>query len=384
MATDGAGSGMKHVLVTGASGVIGAALVPILLEEPETRVHLILRAGSEAHLRERTQRLVARWKAAARERDLAARVRAYCGDVTLPQLGLPGAAYERLVQETTHVVHCAGNVKLNQTRESARREAVSAARGVVQLARESLARGQLKKIDVTSTVGVAGRSAGLIPERRLTEARRFRNTYEEAKAEAEGVYWQAIDRGLPLTIHRPSMVVGDSRTGEIIQFQVFYYLAEFLAGRYTAGVLPRFGGFTLDIVPVDLVARALALCSREVDTAGRVFHLCSGPLAVPLEELAEQYAALCRDAGESLPRRRCAPLWLLRWLSRAAPLFLRGPAGRRLGTVPYFLAYLDEPQVFDVSRTRAYLQSRGWAVPAPKDYLGRVFAYYREHRGGEG
>jgi UDP-glucose 4-epimerase len=375
---------MRHILVTGASGVIGSALVPALLEEPETRVHLVLRAESEAHLRERTQRLLARWGAAADTHDSEDRVRSHRGDVTLPQLGLSGAAYERLVRETTHVVHCAGNVRLNQSRGSARRDAVSAARAVVEFARESLARGRLEKVDVTSTVGVAGRCGGVVPEQRLTEPRRFRNTYEEAKAEAEEVCWRAIDRGLPLTVHRPSMVVGDSRSGEVSQFQVFYHLVEFLVGKYTAGALPRFGGFTLDIVPVDFVARALALSSQDVGTAGRVFHLCSGPLAVPLEEVAERYAAFCQGSGESLPRQRTAPRWLVRSLSRVAPLFVRGRAGRRLRTVPYFLAYLGEPQAFEVERTRAYFHGRGCAAPAPAEYLGRVFAYYREHHGGTG
>ena len=58
----------------------------------------------------------------------------------------------------------------------------------------------------------------------MPEVRTFHNTYEQAKAEAEEyLYPFMADERLPITIHRPSMVVGDSMTGKAISFQVFYH-----------------------------------------------------------------------------------------------------------------------------------------------------------------
>ena len=93
---------------------------------------------------------------------------------------------------------------------------------------------------------------GLIREVPLAEPRQFHNTYEAAKAEAESFVWERLSGGLPGTIHRPSMIVGDSKTGKNIRFQVFYYLADFLAGLRTLGVVPD----TRDVVRLDTTRAA--------------------------------------------------------------------------------------------------------------------------------
>jgi nucleoside-diphosphate-sugar epimerase len=87
--------------------------------------------------------------------------------------------------------------------------AVGAAHHVVELAR---ACSRLEKVEFVSTVGVGGHRA-VVPETWLTEPRAFHNTYEQAKAEAEAEesIRGEVERGLPLTVHRPSMVVGAGR-----------------------------------------------------------------------------------------------------------------------------------------------------------------------------
>jgi nucleoside-diphosphate-sugar epimerase len=218
----------------------------------------------------------------------------------------------------------------------------------------------------------------VVPERPLREAREFHNTYEAAKAEAEEILLQQMQRGLPATIHRPSMVVGDSRTGKIIHFQVFYYLCEFLSGKRTFGIIPDARDVRLDIIPVDYVARAIQVSASRPDAVGRVFHLCSGPLRAPrIVDLARWlHHHLSAHAGK-LTRLRPVPL---AWIRRSLPLLrLLAPrtARRALDTLPFFLAYLDEDQLFDNSRTSDFFSSDGLAVPPVGDYLGRVLEYHR-------
>ncbi len=85
----------------------------------------------------------------------------------------------------------------------------------------------------------AERASRRFPSAPLEETPQFHNTYEHAKFEAEQWLLQKMEAGFPATIFRPSMVVGDTQTGKIIRFQVFYFLAAFLTGQRTAGILPR-------------------------------------------------------------------------------------------------------------------------------------------------
>jgi len=277
----------------------------------------------------------------------------------------------------THVVHSAGDVRLNQSLEEAQACAVGGLERILTFAADCRRHGQFVKLDAVSTIGVAGRQRGLIPEAPLTGERQYRNTYEAAKHAAEEVLLRAMAEGLPATIHRPSMVVGDSRSGRVSRFQVFYYLSELLAGRRTWGVVPDTGPARLDIVPVDYVVDAIALASKAPDSVGRVFHLCSGPeQAVPLRQLADRLRTLFADEGIRLPRRRivspAAVRRVLPWAVRLSPPRVR----RALATAPYFLAYLEDEQTFDNAATQAYFTERGLILPPVDEYLDRIVGYY--------
>jgi thioester reductase-like protein len=366
---------MRTVFLTGGTGAIGSVLARHILVEEDARLLLLLRATSPAHLEERVARLFEFWGLGGP--DLRARVTALSGDVTFPQLGLDPETYAEVVRTTTHVIHSAGNVKLNRPLEEARLSAVEAVRNILSLAADGRSRGSLLKLDYVSTVGVAGRTAGVVPEQRFERPREFRNSYETAKAEAETVVLGAMDCGLPVTIHRPSMIVGDSRDGRIIQFQVFYYLCEFLSGRQTRGFVPESGATRLDIVPVDYVARAIQQSSLRADAAGRIFHLCAGPDDAPvvtklIERVREYFVRHDRTVP---PLHRLKP-GVMRTLLPVVKPFVGDPTRRMLQGLPFFLAYLDEPQTFDNAASRRFFSPAGLSVPPVDTYLEPVLSYY--------
>lgn len=212
---------MKHYFITGATGAIGGALVPVLLREPQARLTLLLRAASADEVNTRLQSLCRFWQPSIVDTSWRERLRALRGDVTLPDFGPAAADYRQLAGECTHIIHSAGNVRMNLPIEQARRSSVDSTRHIVALAH---ACARLEKVEFVSTVGVGGRTSGTVPEEWLSSARSFHNTYEQAKAEAEDIVRVEVEGGLPLTVHRPSMVVGDSSSGRIIHFQVFYHL----------------------------------------------------------------------------------------------------------------------------------------------------------------
>lgn len=242
----------------------------------------------------------------------------------------------------------------------------------------------LEKVEFVSTVGVGGRTDGMLPEEWLMTPRGFHNTYEQAKAEAEEVVRPAVEGGLPLTVHRPSMVVGDSQSGRIIHFQVFYHLCEFLSGRRTFGLAPEFGGARLDIIPADYVARAIAWSSQTSASSGRILHSCSGPaLALALNPLRERVRKDFARAGRRLPPVIRLPTRVFSALLSGVSMLMPAEARRAVKTLPVFLDYLATDQTFANHRTQELLAAAGLSVPAPEHYLERVLGYYLTHAGGK-
>ncbi len=376
---------MEGILITGATGSIGAAVVKELISmdtKDPIRLFLLMRARDERHLQERISSLYDFWGISEPFTEGRLSIEPVMGDVSLPGLGMREDVLEKVVSHTTHILHCAGNVRMNLPLEEARLISVKALGNLLEIAGKIREAGHLEKIDVVTTIGVAGRMSGIIPEKRLEEGRTFHNTYEQAKAEAEDLLFDWMDQGFPITIHRPSMVVGDSRDGRIVGFKIFYYLCEFLAGQKTGGLVPWLGEASLDIVPVDFVARAMIVSLFSEDSIGRVFHLCSGRDAIRLMSLADAFRRLLGEYSVKLPPRIVIPMPAFKLLY----YFLVFTAGekrkRALKTLPYFMKYLGKKQIFENRSTLDFLKERCIDFVPPEEYLERVLRYYLDAKYG--
>jgi len=154
---------MNRYLVTGATGVVGAAVVGELLRRDDVEIHVLLRATDTAHAAQRVGQLTAFLRL---PEHLAMRVRPLVGDMASPRFGLDASAYATAAEATTHIVHAAGVVRMNLPLPEARRFAVEGAKNVLALARAANRNGTLKKVEFVSTVGVGGRRAEPLPETR--------------------------------------------------------------------------------------------------------------------------------------------------------------------------------------------------------------------------
>ena len=366
---------MRHYFLSGGTGVVGSAIANALLSRPTNRITLLIRAESGGHLESRLDELCRFW-----ERDPAAvrdRVTMLRGDTSLPRFGLTAQDFEQVSRQCTHIIHCAALVRMNLPLAEARRSALGAAENIVCLAQRGREHGVLQKVEFLSTVGVWGRRQGRLPEHIITEPRTFHNSYEEAKAEAEAYLQERIVDGLPVTLHRPSMVVGDSRTGRVIRFQIFYHLVEFLTGRRTFGAFPRFGRTRLDVVPVDFVAGAVIWSSEQTSTTGRVLHLCSGPEgSIPIDELQRTVRATAEAQGARLPPIMGLPIGLFRGAASVIGALSPASTKRAIATLPVFLDYLAEEQSFENEKTLGVLRESGIELPPVPSYLPKVLTYY--------
>jgi len=371
----------RLVLLTGATGAIGSAVIGDLLRNSQDRVCVLLRASSLSEAESRLMALLAFLQLDLADPTVRRRIELVPGDVTRPHYGIDPQQYQRLTREVTHIINASGNVKLNQPLEAARRDAVTPVQHLLALVRECVTNGALSSVQYLSTVGVCGSRPGLIPEATIPGERRFRNTYEAAKAEAEDLMLEAAAAGLPITIHRPSMVVGDSHTGRIIHFQVFYFLMELLLGNMTRGVIPKTGPLKLDIIPSDYVARALILAARSPEACGRIFHLCSGPQrSVRLDELSQRLRLIFSSNGIAVPRPRAIdPRRVTRILAALSPVLPKS-VRRATRTLPFLVSYMDDDQMFDNTQTEAFFATQGLVAPPVGTYLNQIVEYYIAER----
>lgn len=367
--------------VTGATGAVGSALVPLLLEDPNNRIWIVLRGETDVKVQARLEELIVYWEMNVSQAvDARLRVFPLKGDTDLPKFDLTDEIYEKIARECTHIIHCAGVVRMNLPIEIARQHSVSSTKNIVELAKASKSFGNhLKKIEFVSTVGVGGCMRGVLPETWITTPREFHNTYEQAKAEAEDFLKEQINLyQLPVTVHRPSMVVGDSRTGKIIHYQVFYHICEFLTGRRSFGILPVLGNVCLDTVPVDYVAEVLRWSALQENQTGNILHLCAGPEdSIQLVELQKMVREMMENNKLKMPKLISLKIFLFDLLFKAIGLFTTGKTKRSIKTIPFFLNYLKVFQGFGNQETKKILyQSSGPKLSDKNIYLKIVLNNY--------
>lgn len=364
---------MNTYFITGATGVLGSAVVRELLADSQNQLVLLVRAENNVALQKR-----AAWLVASLEINTvtANRINFVQGDVEQEKLGLSPNEFAKLGERVTHIIHSAASVRMNHSLERARLAAVTATEHVIQLAQLGWKNSSLKKMEVVSTVGVGGKRKEPLSEGWLEEPRDFHNTYEQSKAEAESVLRVEVERGLPITVHRPSMIVGNSLTGYILHFQIFYFLLEFITGRRTRGVIPDISERYVDTIPVDYVARVVSWSSRNPSTIGRVLHLCAGQKNATSLDKARILAILkFREKGLFVPYEHILPVpWFKLLVSSILP-FLPQKTRRSVNVLPIFLNY-TENQVFTNTETCEILKNSGFILPCPDEFLGPVIDYY--------
>ncbi|CAB4859147.1 unannotated protein [freshwater metagenome] len=253
------------VLLTGATGYLGTLTLGRLLADPQVEVLCLIRADDDAHAAQRLQETLKRlWSEP--DPSQASRVRAVACDLSSAVGDLPGLG------DITHILHCAASVRFDLELDEARLANKATAGVVLALARRAP---RLEHLLHVSTAYVAGTHKGRFAETDLDVGQGFRNTYEQTKFEAEG-FVRAGAGDLPLSVARPSIVVGEARTGWTTTFNVLYPLLR----AYSRGLvtqLPADSGAIVDIVTGDYVADALAHLLLRSGEVGGTYNLVAGP-----------------------------------------------------------------------------------------------------------
>lgn len=346
----------EAVLLTGATGFLGMELLARLIERDDTEVICLVRApGREAA----QARLETIYDLLYDERPMGVeRVSAIAGDVAVDGLGLSESDRDEVLARVTSIIHCAASISFDLPFESARQTNSVGPVRMIELARELAERGRLRRHVHVSTAYVAGRHHGHFSESDLDVGQGFRNTYEQTKFAGEQAVGKAAGE-LPLVVARPSIVVGDSRTGWTPVFNVIYWpLRAFSRGLMDEVPVDPDG--VADIVSVDYVAEGL-LALLDLDEVRGTVHLVAGRSAITNQELIE---LACRHFDRPPPR-------------------LVHHADSTPDQAAVYLPYFGIEATLDDRRARALLGPLGVEPTHLRDYFTRIIDYAERSRWGK-
>lgn len=354
---------VRALLLTGFPGFLGSALLPRLLARRQGVRALCL--VQPQHLAEATRRVRDIEAAHPHTRDRIALVE---GDITVPDLGTDPAARD-VLDEVSEVWHLAAVYDLTVAETVARRVNVDGTARILDFCRS---RPQLKRLQYVSTCYVSGRYEGEFTEAALDEGQTFRNHYESTKFEAEMLVRKAMAGGLPATVYRPGIVVGDSRTGETQKYDGPYFLAAFLRRQLPVAVVPAVADadrVRVSLVPRDFVIEAMDQLSVPDRSIGQTFAL-TDPDPPTVRQLVDTFA---HHLGK---RVIWVPLPL--GVTRAAIGSVPG-LERLLGLPAEGLDYFASPTTYSTANTIAGLAGTGVECPPFETYAGRLLDFMVDH-----
>jgi long-chain acyl-CoA synthetase len=352
------------VLLTGATGFVGMELLARFLERTDRHVFALVRGADDRAAAARIERALRSLFGIGHP--YAERVTAVRGDITRPGLDLRGDG-DGLARQVSEIVHGAASVSFELELKASRAINVQGTGRVIEFAERCQTRGGLRRFSYISTAYVAGDHRGRFSEDDLDVGQSFRNAYERSKFEAESLVARARRR-LPITVLRPSIVVGERGSGWTASFNVLYWpLRAFARGAYPA--LPARRGAPVDVVPVDYVADAIFALSQAPETEGGTYHLTAGADATSVGELVELAA---ERFGRPAPRL-IAPGVYRRVVH---PLLVRASRDQRrrqaLARSEVFFPYFAMGVVYDDRRSRVALHATGIRPTPLRRYFDRL------------
>ncbi|MBU6259690.1 MAG: SDR family oxidoreductase [Burkholderiales bacterium] len=362
--------------VTGATGFIGKRLVKALLARRGTRVHFLVRPGSEAKL----EALYDYWGLAGK----AARARAQpvTGDLTEPRLGVAGDAIKALKGQVDAVYHLAAVYDLGADAESQIRVNVEGTRNLVAYA-QAIGAGHLHHV---SSIAAAGLYEGVFREDMFDEAEGLDHPYFMTKHESERIVRRECR--LPWTVYRPALVVGDSQTGEMDKIDGPYYFFKLIQRlrQILPPWLPSIGieGGRINIVPVDFVVAAIDHISHaKTPPAGQCFHIVD-PKGYRVGDVLDIFSRAAHAPKMSLFVNAAllgfVPRSVKKGLMALAPVRrIRSAVMKDLGLPDDMFTFVNFPTRYDRRALDAALKGSGIECPRLDDYAWVLWDYWERH-----
>ncbi|HAX70809.1 MAG TPA: hypothetical protein DCY14_14450 [Anaerolineae bacterium] len=351
----------KHILLTGATGFVGAFLLHDLLNQTSADIHCLLRAESIEQGRGRLKRNLSNyllWDDSFMER-----IQPVLGDLGSPQFGLDDEAFEMLASQIDWIYHNGAMVNFVYPYDAHKASNVLGTQEILRLA----SRRRLKPVHHVSTLSIL-HNGDHDDGRVYCETDDLDQTgapfggYAQSKWVAEKLVMEAGARGIPYAIYRPGLVSGHSQTGA---WNTDNMISSMTRACLLLGTAPDLD-VVANIVPVDFVSAAIVHLSKQPENWKQVYHL-ENPSPLHLDPLVEWL-----NTEGFQPRKVSFEEWRAQLFKAVAHL----ESG---GWEPYLplIEEVEEKQIFmpriDLSNTLAKLEGSGIVCP-PVD--GQLLSTY--------
>jgi NAD(P)-dependent dehydrogenase (short-subunit alcohol dehydrogenase family) len=367
--------------VTGSTGFIGRNLVERLLKRTARKqgtdadIYVLVRKGSL----ERLETLIQAWSAYSPK--APARIKRVIGDLHEPLLGVDEAMVKQLAQAgIKHFFHLAAIYDMTADQAVNDLTNVEGTRHAIELA----AAVNANCLHHVSSIAVAGVYKGRFTEEMFDEGQPLEHPYHRTKFESEQLVRE--ESVVPWRIYRPSIVVGDSHSGQIDKIDGPYYFFPLIkrARQYVPDWLPLIGpdiGHT-NIVPVDFVADAIDHIAHKPNLDGTTFHL-TDPETRRASDVLNTFAKVAKAPHFSLTVN-AGPLGIIPKSAAAALMSFPGARQARrallgeAGIPDEVVDYIDLTARFDTKNADAALAGSNIEVPPLENYAALLWDYW-EH-----
>lgn len=286
----------KYHFLTGGTGLLGSYILRSLLQDGHS-VAVLARPTRKASAEQRIDKIFSHWE--REEGRTLPRPLVLSGD--LLSSDWVDKSRDWFARSCCSIVHCAASLTFYGAPEDEPwLSNVEGTRRILDLAR----RAEIRRMHYVSTAYIAGSSREFF-EGQTDIGQTLRNDYEKSKFDAEIMVREADFLDKP-TVYRPSIVVGDSRTGYTTTYHGFYAVLKLAhtlvqrlplgstSGRNLLAALGLNGGEHKNFVPVDWVVAVFRHIFSNPEYHGRTYHLTS-----PRPPLLSDFVDMVQDAVET-------------------------------------------------------------------------------------
>lgn len=342
------------VLFTGFPGFVGKRVAKKVLADPAVEeVYFLV----QEHFRKAAEDAVARLDTSQRPK-----ARLVTGDITARGLGLDKSLHDGLKDRVTRAYHIAAAYNLALPLEVGTKVNVHGTRNVLDFLDGAP---RFQRLAYVSTCAVSGDHVGVFTEDDFDVRQGFKNHYESTKYLAEAEVRARWGR-VPTVIFRPSVIVGDSKTGEAEKIDGPYYA--FLMINRGLHRLAAQSSAKFHLVPIDYVVDALTTLFEKKDSIGRVFAL-----ADPAPLTFDEFFDVASDAfGKPRPFAHLPPSFF-------KPLFYMPGMARLTGIPKQSFDYSVYPVDWVCPHATKALEGTGVRCPRFNEYAPTLVRYFKEH-----
>lgn len=275
------------VLLTGATGHLGANVLIDLIKYTDMTIYTLVRANTE---QEGLYRIIDKLehyasKSFFEDYHVKDRIVVVLGDFTKENLGLSMEGRTIVEIKVNAIIHCGADVRHFGDKEEFTKANVDSTRYLLNLA-ASLSNCRfhyISTIGIPEELALEGYWDDFLKASSLSEAPELTNLYTNSKLESEKLVEEYYQKGLPVTILRPGNISCQYETGvfqhNINANAIYRMLKSFIL----LGKAPDVD-FNMDFTMVDFASRCITEVIKEDTSVGGVYHICN-PTNIPFHEV---------------------------------------------------------------------------------------------------